>query len=557
MSYAQLRSTQNVGVVTIHPGGDQKAYDAALADNTRKELETVTGSTKAEAFVKKYGLYFITSATYGGLFTMTKSAETTSGTSAASLSAELTASYGVASGSVKASDDTSSSQESSSSKAKVKCYGGDLAKCSDDPEKFQEWAASVGDQADVVDYTITPIYKLRDPDDPRRAILKAAFHSLEAKLLGGLQAQWMQTDISNENLGTVAIKSVSSNRFCRLNRKESDMSAYIIACDGSAKYTGKYLHERFNNQEKRTSFLAFVFSLVPSEREGEFTLQAWALNNRITYADGTTLPNQGFAIDHKCGIADSSSEIVCSPSTTEATVFQIESQGAGLYTLTAVRAQDSAFGVSDPGHLCGTNSADSSIGCPAFVNVSTNEVAAGFNAQFVIEVLAPDGQTFHGGNKLNVGEVMRAGSPPLVNGGNERTLFVVLQGGNVLSTSYGTNAADRTSTDWDVPGTATVELSREGRVLFKDDKGNVAFYFKAPQDVPEWGKVATCIEGPSYMTIATTNLLAVHCKNGTTVKFLNSDDSPGNTLHYGPGSSLYKCGSSRSGHGTGASPPCP
>jgi len=50
MSYAQLRSTQNVGVVTIHPGGDQKAYDAALADNTRKELEAVTGSTKAEAF---------------------------------------------------------------------------------------------------------------------------------------------------------------------------------------------------------------------------------------------------------------------------------------------------------------------------------------------------------------------------------------------------------------------------------------------------------------------------------------------------------------------------
>ena len=113
MSYAQLRSTQNIGVVTIHPGGDQKAYDAALADNTRKELEAVTGSTKAEAFVKKYGLYFITSATYGGLFTMTKSAETNAATSAESLSAELTLSYYVASASAKASDDTSSSEEKS------------------------------------------------------------------------------------------------------------------------------------------------------------------------------------------------------------------------------------------------------------------------------------------------------------------------------------------------------------------------------------------------------------------------------------------------------------
>mmetsp|Transcript_20509 Transcript_20509/g.66019 ORF Transcript_20509/g.66019 Transcript_20509/m.66019 type:complete len:365 (+) Transcript_20509:1361-2455(+) len=360
----------------------------------------------------------------------------------------------------------------------------------------------------------------------------------------------MQTDISNENLGTVAIKSVSSNRFCRLNRKESDMSAYIIACDGSAKYTGKYLHERFNNREKRTSFLAFVFSLVPSEREGEFTLQAWALNNRSTYADGTTLPNQGFAIDHKCGIADSSSEIVCSPSTTEATVFQIESQGAGLYTLTAVRAQDSAFGVSDPGHLCGTNSADSSIGCPAFVNVSTNEEAAGFNAQFVIEVLAPDGQTFHGGHKLNVGEVMRAGGPPLVMEGEEKTLFLVTRGGSVL-----TVANQGGSMPWSFTGVDAVELSRDGRVLFKDDKGNVRYHSKSAQDEGD----PTCKEGPSYMAISLDTavppavVLAVHCRNGSQVA-----PREGSAAGYQDNNifGCHCCSTPKENRDLGESPPC-
>ncbi|EOD21658.1 membrane attack complex/perforin domain-containing protein [Emiliania huxleyi CCMP1516] len=468
MSYAQLRSMQVVGVVTVHPGGDQRAYDAALAANTRTELEAVLDSTKAEEFVKKYGLYFITSATYGGLFTMTKSAETTSATSAESLSAELSFSYGVASGSATASDDTSNSDESSSSQAKVKCYGGELGKCS--LENYSDWAASVVDHPDVVDYTITPIYKLIDPGDTKRQLLKAAFHSVEVKLLGGMQAQWIKEDrvasASTVDLQTVVIKSVSSNRFCRLNRNEirqierprvwkKIIADYTIICDGSAKYTGKYLQDRFSNQETRTSFLAFVFSLVPSERRGEFTLQAWALNDRSTYADGTTLPNQEFAIPHKCGMADSSSEIVCSPSAdssgnlvveditvkiprpiTEATAFQIESQGAGLYTLTAVRAQDSAFGVSDPGHLCGTNS-NSSIGCPAFV--STKEEAAGFNAQFVIEVLGP-GQTFGRvqNTRLYVGDVMRAGGPPLVMEGNNNLFFVVLPGGDLVFTSLST-----------------------------------------------------------------------------------------------------------------------
>ena len=49
---------------------------------------------------------------------------------------------------------------------------------------------------------------------------------------------------------------------------------------------------------------------------------------------------------------------------------------------------DSAFGVRNLGHPCGTNSADLSVGCPALVNVSGREEdAGGFNAQFVVEVL--------------------------------------------------------------------------------------------------------------------------------------------------------------------------
>jgi len=106
---------------------------------------------------------------------MTKSAETTSATSAVSLSAELSASYGVVSGSVTANDDTTALTKARAQKTKVKCYGGDLAKCS--INNYSDWAASVGKQADVVDYTITPIYNLRDPDDPKpqRALLKAAF----------------------------------------------------------------------------------------------------------------------------------------------------------------------------------------------------------------------------------------------------------------------------------------------------------------------------------------------------------------------------------------------
>ena len=210
-----------------------------------------------------------------------------------------------------------------------------------------------------------------------------------------LQAQWPQADpvasATKTELETVAIKSVSSNRFCRLNRDEGDTNSvattkYTIICDGSAKYTGQYLQDRFNNQDQRTSFLAFVFSLVPSERDGEFTLQAWALNNS-TFADGTTLHNQKFAVDHKCAVMGSL-RIVCSNAITEATVLQIESQGAGLYTLTAIPDEDAAFGVRNPGALCGTNSADLSVGCPALVNVSgREEEAGGFNAQFVVEVL--------------------------------------------------------------------------------------------------------------------------------------------------------------------------
>jgi len=288
---------------------------------------------------------------------------------------------------------------------------------------------------------------------------------------------------------------------------------------------------------------------VPSKAKGEFTLQAWALNNRSTYADGTTLSNQEFAVDHKCGIKDSG-KIVCSPSTTEATVFQIASQGAGLYTLTAVQGQDSAFGVSNPGDLCGTNSApDSSVGCPAFVNVSTK--AAGFNAQFVIEVLAPNGQTFRGGTELYVGEVMRAGGSPLVRDKDEQTLFIVTQGGDVLSTNHGKS----TSADWKAPGTATVELSREGRVLFRDDKGDVKYYSPRPQDVPDWGNSATCTEGPSYMTIEDGGYIAVRCKNDTTVKFIHADGST-TVLNYDP-NNLMECKSSGSGRLVGASPPCP
>jgi len=145
---------------------------------------------------------------------------------------------------------TTDSQGNSSTNAKVKCYGGKLEHCSLEPEKFQKWAASVGEQADVVDYTIAPIYKLRDPDDPKRqrALLKAAFHSLEAKLLGGLQAQWIEEDrvasASKTDLETVAIKSVTSNRFCRLNRDDGDTNNvattnYTIICDGNAKYNRK------------------------------------------------------------------------------------------------------------------------------------------------------------------------------------------------------------------------------------------------------------------------------------------------------------------------------
>ena len=333
---------------------------------------------------------------------------------------------------------------------------------------------------------------------------------------------------------TVAIKSVSSNRFCRLNRDEGDTNSvattkYTIICDGSAKYTGQYFQDRFNNQDQRTSFLAFVFSLVPSERDGEFTLQAWALNNS-TFADGTTLHNQKFAVDHKCARVlfntprpeQYSSRIVCSNAITEATVFQIESQGAGLYTLTAIPDEDAAFGVRNPGALCGTNSADWSVGCPAHVNVSETdppreEEAKGFNAQFVVEVLAPNGQTFHGGTRLHVGEVMRVGGPPLVSEIDEKeALFLVLPSGDVAF------AGKSVPKGWllkEVPqGTvvtaATVELDRVGRVLFRDDQGNVKYYSRG---IRYWSPdAAQCDVG--YLAFDYGGFcLATFCKNGTRI----------------------------------------
>ena len=164
----------------------------------------------------------------------------------------------------------------------------------------------------------------------------------------------------------------------------------------------------------RTSFLEFVFSLASSTAKGEFTLQAWALNNESAYSNGKLLPNKDFAKGQRCGIMKPSKNIVCSPRV-DATVFQLKSQGAGLYKLTARSGeQDSAFGVRNPGDLCGTNSNDSSVGCPALVHVSgADEEANGFNAQFVIEVLRP-GQKFGRDQypKLYVGDVMRAGGSP-------------------------------------------------------------------------------------------------------------------------------------------------
>ncbi|MBR7800480.1 MAC/perforin domain-containing protein [Undibacterium fentianense] len=140
------------GTVHLKTSTDILGY---LDENLVQSLQSIRSLVDAEAFTKKYGTHVVTAVSLGGLFGITTSIETGSYTKLSKVSAEVSAKYGGALGSVELTAKVASEISRETSYGSVlqftRAIGGDPIKAQGidlrNPETLKAWAASCNEDA--------------------------------------------------------------------------------------------------------------------------------------------------------------------------------------------------------------------------------------------------------------------------------------------------------------------------------------------------------------------------------------------------------------------------
>jgi len=156
-SFVQIRRSFFVGSVVLP---HQTQLRSLMTEDARRRIDGCHSREDAEEVVDIFGAFFITRASFGGLWKSTVVIEKKAETCAKNVEAALTAKYESISGSVKGSVTfglkDSSGKETSNVTATITVLGGKIS----DINSVEEWETSVVDTPVVVKYALKEIYHL-------------------------------------------------------------------------------------------------------------------------------------------------------------------------------------------------------------------------------------------------------------------------------------------------------------------------------------------------------------------------------------------------------------